>query len=184
MARTAFLIFILVFGSQGTDAAAQHQHHDPARHSQPYSGLEKRDVKGLSAQEMDDLQVGRGMGLALAAELNSYPGPRHVLDLEDALELTEQQRDEIGALFERMTNEAIHAGKKVIAVEKRLEALFSSGKADEPALDHVLNQITEARTELRRTHLVYHLRTKAVLTPEQVARYDRLRGYAGNGEQK
>jgi Spy/CpxP family protein refolding chaperone len=182
MPRTAFLIFILVFGSQGTDAAAQHHDHDPARHSQPYAGLEKSAVKGLSAQDVDDLQAGRGMGLALAAELNSYPGPRHVLDLEDALELTEQQRQAIRGFFERMTSEAIRAGGKVIAEEKRLEALFSSGKADETVLDHVLRQIAEARAELRRTHLVYHLRTKAVLTPEQVARYDRLRGYAGNSE--
>jgi Spy/CpxP family protein refolding chaperone len=178
MARTAFLTFVLLFGSQGTDAVAQHHDHDPARHSQPYAGLEKRAVKALSAQEVDDLQAGRGMGLALAAELNGYPGPRHVLDLEDALELTARQRQEIGALFERMTREAILAGGKVIAEEERLDALFSSGKADETALEHALGQIAHARAELRRIHLVYHLRTKAVLTREQADRYNRLRGYA------
>ncbi len=180
MARMTFLTFVLLVGSQGTDAAAQHHQHDPARHLQPYAALEKRDVKALSAQDVDDLQTGRGMGLALAAELNGYPGPRHVLDLEDALELTARQRQEVGALFERMTREAILAGGKVIAGEKRLDALFSSGKADETALDHALRQIAHARAELRRTHLVYHLRTKAVLTAEQTDRYNRLRGYAAN----
>jgi Spy/CpxP family protein refolding chaperone len=117
------------------------------------------------------------MGLALAAELNGYPGPKHVLDLEDALELTERQRQAMGALFERMTREAILAGGKVIAEEERLDALFSSGTADETALEHVLRQIAQARAELRRIHLVYHLRTKAGLTAEQAEQYNRLRGY-------
>ena len=32
------------------------------------------------------------MGLALAAELNGYPGPSHVLELADKLELSAEQR--------------------------------------------------------------------------------------------
>ncbi len=35
------------------------------------------------------------MGLALAAELNGYPGPAHVIELADSLELTEAQRTRI-----------------------------------------------------------------------------------------
>jgi hypothetical protein len=45
-----------------------------------YTGLEHRTIKALSEQQVDDLQSGRGMGLALAAELNHYPGPVHVLE--------------------------------------------------------------------------------------------------------
>ena len=39
----------------------------------PYAGLQARPVKALSDQQVADLRAGRGMGLALAAELNGYP---------------------------------------------------------------------------------------------------------------
>jgi hypothetical protein len=55
---------------------------------QPYAGLEARSIKTLSDQQIGDLRAGRGMGLALAAELNGYPGPMHVLELADALGLS------------------------------------------------------------------------------------------------
>jgi hypothetical protein len=59
-------------------AAAQHQHGNA-----PYAGLQQRPVKALSEQQVADLRAGRGMGLALAAELNGYPGPLHVIELAD-----------------------------------------------------------------------------------------------------
>ena len=36
----------------------------------PYAGMQSRPIKALSEQQLADLQAGRGMGLALAAELN------------------------------------------------------------------------------------------------------------------
>jgi hypothetical protein len=52
----------------------------------PYAGMQTRPIKALSAQQIDDLKAGRGMGLALAAELNGYPGPSHVLELSEKQE--------------------------------------------------------------------------------------------------
>src|SRR5258708_7085156 len=63
-----------------------------AHSQQPYAGLEGRSIKALSEQQIADLQAGRGMGLALAAELNGYPGPMHVLEFADSLGLSDQQR--------------------------------------------------------------------------------------------
>ena len=59
-----------------TAVAQDHQH----KHA-PYAGMTTRQVKALSEQQVADLRAGRGMGLALAAELNGYPGPMHVLEL-------------------------------------------------------------------------------------------------------
>jgi len=36
----------------------------------PYAGMQNRTIKTLSDQQVADLNAGRGMGLALAAELN------------------------------------------------------------------------------------------------------------------
>ena len=44
-----------------------------AHAQQPYAGFEARTIKALSDQQLADLRAGRGMGLALAAELNGYP---------------------------------------------------------------------------------------------------------------
>ena len=58
----------------------------------PYAGMQTRSIKALSDQQIADLRAGRGMGLALAAELNGYPGPSHVLELADKLDLSPDQR--------------------------------------------------------------------------------------------
>jgi hypothetical protein len=50
----------------------------------PYAGHQERPIKALAPEEVAGLLGGEGMGYALAAELNHYPGPRHVLDLADS----------------------------------------------------------------------------------------------------
>jgi hypothetical protein len=55
----------------------------------PYAGMERRAVKALSEQQTADLKARRGMGLSLPAELNGYPGPAHVLELAEALRLSD-----------------------------------------------------------------------------------------------
>jgi hypothetical protein len=51
----------------------------------PYAGMQNRGLKALSEQQIEDLRGGRGMGMALAAELNGYPGPVRVVELASAL---------------------------------------------------------------------------------------------------
>ena len=60
--------------------------------------MQTRAIKALSDQQIADLRAGRGMGMALPAELNGYPGPAHVLELADKLELTPDQRASVQAL--------------------------------------------------------------------------------------
>src|SRR6266571_4214131 len=73
-----------------------------AQTASPYAGQEQRAIKALSDQEIRDLLEARGMGLAKAAELNSYPGPLHVLELADELGLSDAQRASSRTLYERM----------------------------------------------------------------------------------
>src|SRR3954464_11663482 len=80
----------------------------------PYAGMQARTIKALSEQQVADLGAGRGMGLALAAELNGYPGPSHVLELADKLELSADQRTRIEALFNSMKAEALPLGSKLL----------------------------------------------------------------------
>jgi Spy/CpxP family protein refolding chaperone len=148
----------------------------------PYAGMQNRSLKALSEQQIEDLRAGRGMGLAMAAELNSYPGPAHVLELANALNLSEDQRDHTRALFEEMRDTAAPLGKEVLAKESELDEAFASGRIDDAALRRILTDIGRLQGELRYTHLKYHLAMRGLLSPEQIAAYDRLRGY--NSEQK
>ena len=144
---------------------------------QPYAGQQHRQIKSLSEKEITGLLAGHGMGLAKPAELNHYPGPRHVLDLADKLELSERQRQKTQELFADMKQRAQALGKQIITAETQLDALFAKGKADEKSLHQQLLEIARLRGELRHAHLVTHLAQRRILTAHQVKQYDTLRGY-------
>jgi hypothetical protein len=159
--------------------------HDAAIHGQsgahqqsPYSGMESRAVKALSDEQIADLEAGRGMGLALAAELNSYPGPVHVLELAETLALTPEQRSRTRELLAGMKAETIPIGRRIIALEGELDLLFAERKITAEALRTMTAQIGAAQGDLRAAHLRYHLETAETLTPIQIERYVELRGYA------
>jgi Spy/CpxP family protein refolding chaperone len=151
-----------------------------AQSHQPYAGLEQRAVKGLSDAQIADLRAGRGMGLALPAELNGYPGPAHVLENVDALGLTPQQRVRTKALFEGMKAEAIPLGERLIEQEAKLDRLFARREITSAALSAATAEIGNTQGKLREAHLKYHLAMMDVLTPEQVAAYRDLRGYTSS----
>jgi LTXXQ motif family protein len=163
MCLTAFLVLI------STAALAQ----------SPYSGMQTRPIKALSDQQVADLQAGRGMGLALAAELNGYPGPSHVLELADKLDLSSEQRAKVQELFNSMKQEALPLGAKLIEQETELDHQFASRIITTASLKSETAAIAATQGALRETHLKYHLTTVALLSETQRQRYSELRGYGG-----
>jgi hypothetical protein len=153
-------------------ATAEAQH-------QPYAGLEGRAIKALSEQQVADLKAGRGMGLALAAELNGYPGPIHVLELAEPLGLTEAQRVKVQSLYEAMKAEAVPLGESLIAQEADLERQFRERSVSPASLSRAMEAIGVTQAALRAAHLKHHLSTVEALSPDQVKRYTELRGYGG-----
>lgn len=148
----------------------------------PYAGLEQRAVKALSPEEVADLQAGRGMGLAKVAELNHYPGPKHVLEFAQQLALTGEQTRKVQQIHMTMEQEAQRLGQQVLAKETELEKLFAERRADETRARTLMLTIGQLQGELRYAHVNAHLATARVLSPVQVASYDQLRGYLSNGK--
>ena len=148
-----------------------------AQSPQPYAGMQTRPLKALSGEELADLREGRGMGLALAGELNGYPGPKHVLELAKELNLTEAQRMRTQRLFDAMKAEAVPLGQQLIAAETDLDRQFSGRTITPASLTAATAAIGATQGTLRATHLKYHLAMMDVLTPEQIRRYGELRGY-------
>jgi hypothetical protein len=143
----------------------------------PYAGQHFRGLKALSEEEIAALRNGEGMGFAKAAELNGYPGPRHVLDLAVELDLSASQKRQLTALYERMNAEARTLGAALIERERALDVLFAGGTVTPQNLGPETARISDIRGRLRAVHLSAHLEAKAALGPDQVARYNRLRGY-------
>ena len=143
----------------------------------PYAGQEMRTIKSFSAKEIESLRSGGGMGFAKLAELNHYPGPRHVLDSAQELELTPSQLAATEALFAEMRTNAIALGKELLDAEAALDRAFASKEIDADALERALFEIGNIRARLRFVHLEAHLRQRDLLTDTQVARYDRIRAY-------
>ena len=144
----------------------------------PYAGNQSNEIKSLTPEEIDGLERGAGMGFAKAAELNQFPGPRHVLDLADQLNLSDHQISQTHEVFAKMRARAIALGLQIIEKEKELDELFSSGAVSTSSMDALLLTIGETKARLRGTHLHAHLEMKAILNRHQVMMYDKLRGYA------
>ncbi len=143
----------------------------------PYTGQESRQIKSLSDTEVQAYLNGHGMGLAKPAELNSYPGPMHVLELAEKLQLSAKQKSETQKAFERMHGEAIRLGKLIVEKEAKLNDLFAEGKANQISLQANIEEIARLQGELRVAHLGAHLEMRRVLSADQIRKYNELRGY-------
>jgi Spy/CpxP family protein refolding chaperone len=148
-----------------------------AQSAQPYSGMQSRPIKALSDQQVADLKAGRGMGLALAAELNGYPGPSHLVELSDQLGFTAEQLSSVKGMFDAMKAETIPIGESLVAQEQELDRLFAENVISEQQLKAATQTIGETQARLRNAHLRYHLQARAILQPSQIRRYAVLRGY-------
>ncbi len=156
----------------GCAATGEHAGHSA------YAGQESREIKALSADEERGLAAGAGMGYAKAAELNGYPGPMHVLENAQALGITPEQRNAIEFVMQAHKAEARALGAELLKRERELDRLFASRQATAAAIDTKTFEIGLVQAKLRASHLKAHTATTAVLTPEQIDRYNRSRGYA------
>jgi hypothetical protein len=134
--------------------------------TQGYVGEQHREIKSLSPREITHIQTGKGMGFAMPAELNQYPGPMHVLAYAHALELNETQIAASLALIALMRTEALNAGERYITAECGPDALFCMRNASPAAL-----------ADIRASHFRTHIAQRDFLTPAQIARYDEMRSY-------
>lgn len=148
----------------------------PAQQS-PYAARPTSAIKALTPDEVAGYLAGAGMGFALAAELNGYPGPRHVLELADSLGLDANRRAVVRTIFDRMNAEARQLGAAMVAEEAGLDSAFAEGRITEAELAERVQRVEALRGRLRTAHLRAHLAVTDLLTPAERHTYQRLRGY-------
>ena len=169
--KVTILFLILMLTPLSNISAA-----DPAYKSK-YAGEEKRAIKSLSEADIEELENGKGWGLAKAAELNGMPGPAHVLEMKDEIALSTSQVGAIEDLYKKMKQEAIPLGLELIELERALNNRFANKTITFELLGVLLESIAQVHKKLRYVHLSAHLKTPNILTPEQIALYNKLRGY-------
>jgi Spy/CpxP family protein refolding chaperone len=166
-------VFLLALMSA---AAAQHVHPAPA------PAAAATATSSLTAEEVRQLLDGDGMGLARAAELNGYPGPKHALERAAPLGLTDDQRAKITAIRERMLSVARRLGAAIVDQERALDEAFRSRSINSDDLAGRVQHIGSLKAELRAAHLTAHLESVTVLTVDQVRKYYELGAHGGHGK--
>src|SRR5437667_12039476 len=160
MHRTVLFALLVVIAASTANATAQT--------TSPYAGQQQRSIKALSDQEIADLLEGRGMGVAKAAELNSYPGPLHVLQLANELGLSDAQRKATDSLYANMRQRALSVGRQIIEAERALDRAFADGRIEPATLHSQVASIAIMQGELRAAHLEAHLAKRLMLTHVQI----------------
>ena len=167
---------------EATPASGHGQHGDAspeASELSPYADNvdPNAPIRSLTPEEVVQIERGEGAGFALPAELNGIPGPRHVLDLADDLGLSDHQVEGVRAISDEMRAAVVPAGRRYLDALRALEEDFRARTLTEAKLPGRVAEVKRLEGELTAAHLVAHLKTAELLTPEQITAYNRLRGY-------
>jgi Spy/CpxP family protein refolding chaperone len=100
------------------------------------------------------------------------------LDQADALELSPEQLAKVNTVWQAMDTKARALGELIVTKERALEAIYSTGVATSGDTRVAIDEIARLQADLRYTHLAAHLSMRSVLSTDQVAKYDELRGYS------
>ena len=172
MKNVLIVLIVLMLASVVQMAYGQHTHKSE------YAGQETRLIKSLSEDDIAELKRGGGWGLAKAAELNGVPGPLHLLEVKEEINLDRGQVLAITKLYEQMKAQAIEQGEQLIELEQKLETHFRNRTITEQILGSSLDEIATTRKKLRYIHLAAHLKTPEMLSQIQINQYNELRGYS------
>lgn len=185
------IYFVIVIGAlsacqgDGKQDAHSHQNHSSKhRHDHqgqsPYAGQQKRDLKAFPPQVIKQLKKGSGMpfyGMAKPAELNSFPGPKHILEGQDTLQLTPEQVDKVQAVYDTMHKQAVEVGRQLLRNEQKLDSAFANERIQPAKLKKFTAKSGTLYGKLRQVHLNAHLKARSILEEQQIERYDQWRGY-------
>jgi hypothetical protein len=172
--KVTIQVLILILIPTFAFSAADHSHKSK------YAGEEKREIKSLSATDIEELQNGKGWGLAKAAELNGVPGPAHLLEMKEEIDLNAEQIRAIEDIYRKMKQEAVPLGLELIELERELNNHFANRTITNELLRQILQKIAQVHRQLRLVHLSTHLKTPDILKSEQIMLYNKLRGYSSD----
>jgi hypothetical protein len=139
--KVTILFLILMLMPRSIFSAADHSYNSK------YAGEEKREIKSLSETDIEELKNGKGWGLAKAAELNGVPGPAHLLEMKDEIDLSPKQIRAIEDLYKKMQQEAIPLGLELIELERELNNHFANRTITYELLGVLLESVARVQNQ-------------------------------------
>lgn len=169
-----------------SDAAMGGKHQMHGQSEGGMQGMGGGMLGGVSGQEKEALLTGAGLGAGMIAMMNGYPGPKHVLEMGDELELTVAQRESIGTIYGNVKAESVKLGTELVEKDEALAALFASGSVKTGDVEKRAREIGELQGRVRAAHLNAHVETFEALTPAQREQLSSMQGmhemHQGSGE--
>ena len=132
-------------------------------------------VSGQIPSDKNSLLNPEDIDQAAYAEKNGYPGPKHVIDLADKLQLSEEQKGSVKRIYNEMETRAKELGQRIIDLEEELNKAFGDKLVVEKSIRNDVEQIGRLRGRLRSVYFLAHFKTRNVLNDKQVATYIKLR---------
>ena len=163
-------VVVMVAGLFGDAAITSGQHGHGGGHADGH-----RTAQTCAAEFEHVVGEGRGFGMAFAADQNGYPGPMHVLELKDRLQLTAEQEAKVQALMHAMFAESRPKSARLLEAEVKLRRLFADGAAADSQVRAAVAEVERARSDVRLVHLLTHLKTRDLLSADQRRIYHALR---------
>ena len=171
-------------GDSGDGMGGKHQMHGQAEGGM--QGMGGGMLGGVSKQEKEALLKGAGLGAGMIAMTNGYPGPKHVLEMGDELELTAAQRESLGKIYGNVKARSVELGTELVEKDEELTALFASGSVSTGEVEKLSREIGELQGRVRAEHLNAHVETFDALTPAQRETLSSMQGmhqmHQGSGE--
>ena len=130
-----------------------------------------RDGRGFG----DGPRFGRGPGMCQEPGFGQGDGPG-ILAKAEALELTTEQIKKIKAMRLDMAKEKIRLRSELELKQLELRELMSADEPDIRRIEAKIDEMAPLRTELQKKRIEHRLAVRNVLTQEQKAKLELLRG--------
>ncbi|WP_353132838.1 hypothetical protein [Pseudopedobacter sp.] len=132
-------------------------------------------LKFIGDKEYAFYTQGNDPALVLIAELNNYPSPKVVLEKQKQLGLNATQKTQVQTIQTEMTRKLKEMGNFLIVEQTKLNKLFETNKINEGSLIYHTNKIGALEGEMRNAYLKAYLRTRDILTSQQLKKYQSLK---------
>jgi len=132
-------------------------------------------LKFIGDKEYAFYTQGNDPALVLIAELNNYPSPKTVLEKQKQLGLSATQKTQVQTIQTEMVRKLKEMGNFLIVEQTKLNKLFETNKINEGSLIYHTNKIGALEGEMRNAYLKAYLRTRDILTVQQLKKYQSLK---------
>lgn len=113
--------------------------------------------------------------ISKVADQSGYPSPAQVLELKERLKLTAEQETKVRSILTAASTESVQQNARLQEAEENLRGVLARPRPDESAVRAATMDAERARSEACLAQLMARLKTRDLLTDEQLRIYREAR---------